>query len=310
MPLKVSVIIPTHKRPQYLGRAVDSVLSQTYDNVEAVVVDDNAPGSEERHFTEKAMERYAGNSKVVYCLNEKPIGGGPARNKGIEAASGDYITFLDDDDIYLPDKIERQLVFTVENGLEMSFTDVYLHGPDGKLVEYRRHNYVKDCSNTELLRQHILHSLGPTSTFMVKRDILLAAGGFEDVPMGQDFMLMWRMIEFGTKIGYLPGSDIIQYLHRGERISVGKNKIEGEKRLYNLKKTKIAMLTPRERKYLDFRHNAVLCVTFKRSEKPAEAVRYGLKAFGISPVFAVLEMVKILKNRYTVKRMKSVSQGL
>ncbi len=306
MNYKVSVVIPTYKRPHFLARAVDSVLAQTYANTEVVVVDDNSPDSAERAKTSEIMKQYRDNPRVIYVLNECPMGGGPARNRGIEAATGEYITFLDDDDIYLPEKVETQLMFTLENDLEMSFTDVYLHDNNGKLVEYRRHTYVNDCSNSELMHQHILHSLGPTSTFMIKKTALLDAGGFADVPMGQDFMLMWRMIEFGTKIGYYPVSYIIQYLHDGERISVGKNKIDGENRLYELKKTKSAMLTPKERKYVDFRHFAVLSVTSKRSGKYKDFLKYGIKAVSVSPAFFVEDAKTMVVNRFkaTEKRSK------
>ncbi len=294
---KVSVIIPTHKRPHFLSRAIDSVLAQTYSNVEVVVVDDNAPESDDRRHTVCAMRPYKNNRRVVYIQNERPLGGGPARNRGIENSTGSYITFLDDDDKYLPQKVEVQLRFMLENELEMSFTDVYLYDNNEKLFEYRRHTYITDCSNEELMRQHILHSLGPTSTFMVKRSVLLAAGGFSDVPMGQDFMLMWRMIEFDTNIGYLPVSYIIQYLHDGERISVGKNKINGENRLYELKQTKSYMLNDEERRYLAFRHYAVLSVTAKRSGKPFDYIKYGVKALRVSPTFLAREAKNLFGNR-------------
>lgn len=293
----VSVIIPTCKRPHFLARAVDSVLAQTYAHVEVVVVDDNAPDTSARAQTIDVMRQYHDNPRVVYVLNDHPMGGGPARNRGIEQANGSYITFLDDDDIYLPEKVETQLRFTLENDLEMSFTDVYLCDGNGRLVEYRRHSYVKDCSNNELMRQHILHSLGPTSTFMVRRSALLAAGGFADVPMGQDFMLMWRMIEFGTKIGYLPVSHIVQYLHDGGRISVGPNKINGENRLYKLKQTKAHLLSPSEKKYVDFRHWAVLSVTARRSHMPLAFFKYGIKAVFVSPVYFLRETHTLLTNR-------------
>ncbi len=279
----VSVIIPTCKRPHFLARAIDSVLRQTYPHVQAVVVDDNAPDAPERQRTQDVMRPYADDPRVLYVLNAHPMGGGPARNEGIAAATGEYITFLDDDDIYLPQKVETQLAFMLEQDLEMSFTDVYLHDGEGRLVEWRRHSYVTSWDNRELLRQHILHSLGPTSTYMIRRDVLIAAGGFIDVPMGQDFMLMWRMIEYGTKIGYLPVSYIVQYLHDGARISVGPNKIAGENRLYALKQTRRDLLTEQECKYVDFRHYAVLAVTAKRSGMPKDFLRYGLRAVCISP---------------------------
>ncbi len=291
----VSVIIPTHKRPHFLARAVDSVLAQSYAQTQVVVVDDNEPGSPERSETQAVMHKYADDPRVLYILNAHSLGGGPARNEGIKACNGEFVTFLDDDDIFLPDKISRQLAFMIENKLEMSFTDVYIHNDADKLVEFRCHDYVTDCSNDALLRCHILHSLGPTSTFMISADIL-RQGAFRDVPMGQDFMLMWDMIERKVKIGYLPGSDIVQYLHSGERISVGKNKVNGENRLYKLKKTHFDMLTPGERRYVRFRHNAVLSVSLLRSKKFPSSIKYAVAAAATSPRMAVLEVGRRYKN--------------
>lgn len=305
MSIKVSVIVPTHNRPHFLGRTIDSLLAQTYRHTEIVVVDDNSPDSPARANTQALMKKYENNNNVVYVQNEKSLGGGPARNAGIAVATGDYVTFLDDDDVYLPEKIDTQLSFMLANDLDMSFTDVFLHSADGKLVEYRRHSYVDDCSNEALFRQHILHSLCPTSTFMIKRSFILSTDGFRAVPMGQDFMLMWDMLEHGAKTGYLPVSYIIQYLHNEGRISVGKNKINGEKSLYNLKKTKFELLSSKERRYVRFRHYAVLSVASMRSRKLFSAVGYGVKTAVTSPSDLIKESFQFIRNRRIAK--KSVS---
>ncbi len=297
MSIKVSVVVPTHNRPHFLGRTISSLLAQTYPNVEIVVVDDNAPDSHARADTQALMKKYASHTNIIYVQNEKPMGGGPSRNAGIEAASGDYITFLDDDDIYLPEKIDTQLSFMLKNELDLSFTDVFIHSIDGKLIEYRRHSYVEDCSCDALFRQHIIHSLCPTSTYMVKREFIRSMGGFRAVPMGQDFMLMWDLLEHGAKTGYLPVSYIIQYIHNEGRISVGKNKIDGEQALYELKKTKFSLLSSEERRYVRFRHYAVLAVACKRSKKPFGAVRYGIKTVLASPSDVIKELKKFLNNR-------------
>ena len=301
MPVKVSVIVPTHSRPHFLGRTIESLLAQTYPDVEIVVVDDNAPDSSFRADTEALMKNYEANENIVYVRNEKSIGGGPSRNAGIAASSGDYITFLDDDDVYLPEKIDTQLSFMLKNDLDLSFTDVFIHNGDGKLIEYRRHSYVDDCSCEALFRQHIIHSLCPTSTYMIKRSFFLQTNGFRAVPMGQDFMLMWDLLEKNPKAGYFPVSYIIQYIHAGERISVGNNKINGEKALYELKKTKFDLLSSSERRYVRFRHYAVLSVACIRSNKPFGAIRYGLKTFFASPSDVVKELTKFLHNRKLAK---------
>lgn len=294
--------MPTHNRPHFLGRTIDSLLAQTYRDTEIVVVDDNAPDSPSRADTQALMKEYEKYDNVIYIQNEKPLGGGPSRNEGIKAATGDYVTFLDDDDVYLPEKVETQLSFMLKNDLDMSFTDVFIHKADGKLIEYRRHNYVNDCSNEALFRQHILHSLCPTSTYMIKRSFILSTDGFRAVPMGQDFWLMWDMLEHNAKTGYFPVSYIIQYIHNEGRISLGKNKVNGEKALYELKKTKLDLLTAKERRYVRFRHYAVLTVAYKRSGKPLNAIYYGIRTVVASPASVIKEFNQLLINRRMAKQ--------
>lgn len=102
----VSAVITTYNRPSYLERAVESVLQQTYHNIELVVVDD--------HSKSPASETLAGidldGLTAVQCIrHESNQGANAARNTAIDAASGKYIAFLDDDDRWLPEKIERQV---------------------------------------------------------------------------------------------------------------------------------------------------------------------------------------------------------
>lgn len=308
MSVTVSVVVPTHNRPHFLSRTIDSLLEQTYPFTEIVVVDDNEPDSEARKQTEAVMASYINRENVLYVQNPHALGGGPARNAGIKACHGDYVTFLDDDDIYLPEKVDTQLSFMLQNDLDMSFTDVFLHGADGKLVEYRRHTYVQSCSDFELMRQHVIHSLCPTSTYMIKRSFIDRTDGFRNVSMGQDFMLMYDMIERHAKIGYLPVSYIIQYLHGEGRISVGKNKINGENNLYAFKKTKFDILNAKERRYVRFRHYAVLCVAYLRSSKPLHAFKYALACLFSSPISVLRELKNFLANR-KLARNENANRG-
>lgn len=105
----VSVIIPTYARPQYLRRAIDSVLAQTYPNIEIIVVDDNGIGTENQRYTSILLSEYIQMNKIIYLAHEKNKNGSAARNTGIRHAHGQYIAFLDDDDEFLPTKIEKQV---------------------------------------------------------------------------------------------------------------------------------------------------------------------------------------------------------
>ena len=105
----VSVVIPTFSRPVYLKRCIDSVLNQTYSNLEIIVVDDNNPNTAARIETNKTMALYKENSMVKYLQHDTNRNGSAARNTGWSASSGEYITFLDDDDEIANTKIEKQV---------------------------------------------------------------------------------------------------------------------------------------------------------------------------------------------------------
>jgi len=101
----VSVIVPTHNRPALLRRAVTSALAQTWDRIEVVVVDDGSTDAT----PEVTAELLAGDRRVRSLRNDTPAGGSAARNLGLDAAAGDVVALLDDDDEWLPAKVERQL---------------------------------------------------------------------------------------------------------------------------------------------------------------------------------------------------------
>jgi len=99
----VSVIIPTHNRPDLIIRAAESVLRQTYTDLELIVVDDGLVNRAQEHIASLH------DARVRYIAHEKEQGGSAARNTGIRAAQGGYIAFLDDDDEWLPNKLELQM---------------------------------------------------------------------------------------------------------------------------------------------------------------------------------------------------------
>ncbi len=114
----VSIIIPTYQRSDTLKRAIESCLNQTMDDIEIIVVDDNNPDSDYRSITEKIMADYSDNNKIKYLKHSQNMRGSAARNTGISVAKGEYITFLDDDDVLADNKIERQIKTLESKGEE------------------------------------------------------------------------------------------------------------------------------------------------------------------------------------------------
>ncbi len=116
-PSLVTIIVPTYKRPDYLKLTLQSILAQTYENIEVIVVDDGSPGNENLLLCKKF-------DKIRYIKIENSGGPAKPRNVGIKKAKGEFIAFVDDDDIWLPEKIEKQ-VKIFENNPEFGL----VHGP-------------------------------------------------------------------------------------------------------------------------------------------------------------------------------------
>ena len=108
---KVTIIIPTYKRSDKIERALKSAATQTYQNIEIIVVDDNANFPDERKQTAKIVKKFQ-NTRLIQ--NQTNLGGALSRNEGIKHASGSFIVFLDDDDEFLPEKVEKQLDFMLK----------------------------------------------------------------------------------------------------------------------------------------------------------------------------------------------------
>lgn len=187
--LLVSIIIPTYKRATMLHRAVASALEQTYQNIEVLVVSDNEPDDE---FTAKARETVESfnDSRVRLITQEKHINGAVARNVGIKASKGEYISFLDDDDYYEKDKIERQVA--VLSSLDETWGGVccrYKVYKKGKLVEV-----MPKFKGGKVYKEIIMRLIKTqTNCLLLRREALFKAGLFDELLLRhQDVQLLAR----------------------------------------------------------------------------------------------------------------------
>lgn len=130
--LKVSAIIPFYNGVDWLCEAVQSVLDQTYKNIEIIVVNDGSPED-----ISPFLEKYG--DKIIYECQENQ-GPSVARNTAISLATGDFVAFLDSDDIWLPEKTEKQLKFMEITGAEWSHTGYYRWWPNRDSVHYMINN--------------------------------------------------------------------------------------------------------------------------------------------------------------------------
>lgn len=122
---EISVILPTRLRPKLFKRALESLLNQTYPDYEIIVVDDNPPDSRLEKFPD--LSNMLSDKKVRVVVDPSPRNAARARNLGLDAASGEWIAYLDDDDAYRPKKLELQIARAKETGLPLGFCGLEYH---------------------------------------------------------------------------------------------------------------------------------------------------------------------------------------
>ena len=185
----VSIIIPTYKRATMLHRAISSALEQTYRNIEVLVVSDNEPDDEFTTQAHKTVESFY-DFRVHLITQERHINGAVARNVGIKASRGEYISFLDDDDFIEPDKIEKQVALL--SSLDESWGGVccrYKVYKKGKLVEV-----MPPFKSGKVYKEVIMRLIKTqTNCLLLRKEALFNAGLFdESLLRHQDVQLLAR----------------------------------------------------------------------------------------------------------------------
>jgi glycosyltransferase involved in cell wall biosynthesis len=182
---KVSVIIPTYNREKFIGRAIESVLAQTYKNFEIVVVDDGSTDN-----TRKALEPFDGKIKYIYQENG---GSSSARNRGLQESTGEYIAFLDSDDTWTPNKLAVQLDILDKNKhTGIVYSKMLMFNEKGERIGTKP----DDPSGRNF--EELIEISGdiPTSSVLTRRECFDKAGLFdENLPTMQDFDMWLRISE-------------------------------------------------------------------------------------------------------------------
>lgn len=207
----VSVIVTTYKRPvEIVKRAIDSVLKQTYKNIEIIIVNDHP---EDTILAKNIKEMIASynNKNIKYLSYEKNFGACHARNVGIKASKGVFIELLDDDDEWLPEKTEKQLRGFSSPKVGMVYSPYYNYE-----LNSNKRTIISLCKDSGNLFEKLLWSncIGGCSLPMIRREVFDECGMFdESFPALQDFD-MWIRIAQKFDINCVDEPLIIRYLQK------------------------------------------------------------------------------------------------
>ena len=277
----VSVVIPTYKDRGGLVNCIDSVLNQGYEGlIEVIVVDDNDPNSIYRKQTEQVMHAYDNNPKVIYLRHLKNINGSAARNTGIRASKGEFVAFLDDDDIYLKDKLAKQVSYLENNPQKDA---VYCFS--SKINSVVREKVFENDATRDIL---LMQSNFQTSTLVFRRGILEKLHGFdESFIRHQDYELMLRFFHNGFSLGCVPEQLVVIGRNAGENIPKGKKLEEIKTYFFSVFKSFIDeenRKTPGFANEVYARHYAFVFLSHIKNFYWGKAVKIFFKYFTKSPI--------------------------
>jgi glycosyltransferase involved in cell wall biosynthesis len=206
----VSIIIPTHNRCHLLQRAVGSVLRQTYREIECIVVDDCSSDA-----TRETVGSFA-DDRIVYLRNKENAGPQVTRNRGIQAARGSFVAFLDDDDEWLPEKLEKQVALFSSVGTDVGVVYCGYHNVSEKSGDIFSTIIPQNRGNVfvELLSGCILGSPTP----LVRRHLFDQAGLFDEALSSCQDWDMWIRLARFCHFDFVPEALAKHSVH-GEQIS-------------------------------------------------------------------------------------------
>ena len=179
----ISVVIPTYNRVTFLKDAIDSVLAQTFLDFELIVVDDGSTDD-----TPKLLSSYNNKVRVITQTNQGPSA---ARNRGIETAKGEWIAFLDSDDVWKPDKLKKQVQFITDN-------------PDTKICQTEE-VWIRSGKRVNPKKKHEMHSgwiyekclplcIVSPSSVMIHQDVFERIGLFDETMLACEDYDLWLRV--------------------------------------------------------------------------------------------------------------------
>ena len=206
----VSVITPYYKKKKYIESAINSVLKQTYKNFELIIIYDDE-NKEDLIFLKKIIKK---DKRIKLYINKKNLGAGRSRNKGIKLSKGSLIAFLDADDLWLENKIQKQISFMKKNVIDASHTSYYIINANNRIIGSRK---AKDMSHKLLLNSC---DIG-LSTVILKKKLITNKIKFANINTKEDYVL-WLKITLNNNVIFALKNNLTKWRKLNDSLSTSK----------------------------------------------------------------------------------------
>lgn len=301
--MEVSIIIPTHNRAEMLKEAINSVLSQTFTDYEVIVISDGSTDE-----TDTVMAQFAARDNRIKYISYKPaVNGGHARNRGILAAKGKYIAFLDDDDTWYSDKLEKQIKIFNNNTEIGLVTTGLVYKYVNEEIEYLS----TPNSNGDVSKEILISNCIGGTQVMIRKAILDKTGGFDEALKAlQDYELWIRVCQV-TNVATVKDPCINYFNYRGSKqiSQITKNYEDSFNYISNKHKVSISNLSKSEKKKRKSIFYLLLANKAMRNNEKISAYKYiykgmitrlSLKGMAFS-ILALFDYRIVLKARKVLK---------
>lgn len=217
----VSIVVPVYNSNEFIRDTIENVLEQTYTNWELILVNDCSTDN-----SKKIIEEYSSDRRIQLINNKKNSGAAIARNRGIEFSKGKFIAFLDADDLWEKDKLEKQIKFMKENKYDFTFTGYEFVNKEGKrtgkIVNVpRRMTYKQALKNTTIFTSTVIVNVQNIGKTVLKMPNVKS----------EDTATWWWLLK-NNILAYGLNENLTRY--RRSKGTLSSNKIEAIKRIWNL----------------------------------------------------------------------------
>ena len=204
----ISIIIPYHKKKKFFQETISSISGQSYKNFEVIIIYDDDDKSELK-YVKKILNHFKFKKKII--INNKIIGAGLSRNKGIKLSKGNYIAFCDADDIWKKNKLQYQLKFMKTKKIEFSHSNYLIINSESKVIG--KFNAPKNINIKELIKSC---DIGLSSVMLTKS--LMKKKFFSNLKTKEDYLVWLNLIKFTNSLVGI-NKDLVYWRKLGNSLS-------------------------------------------------------------------------------------------